>query len=533
MKVSTVEQMRNLDKRASEEYGIAENLLMENAALASYEVLRTVLKPLENKRILLFCGTGNNGGDSLALGRKLHSMGAEIRVIILGDPGKYRGAAELNYSIIKKIPCNIISAPDDSAFEEADIQILLNNCDAVVDGIFGTGLTRNPEGRYRKAIEMINNANRTVFSLDIPSGISGNYGTIMGTAVRADYTISFGLPKLGNILYPGYELCGRLYVTHISFPEKLSDNPEIKCALNMPAPLPKRSRTGHKGTFGDALFISGAASYYGAPYFSALAFLKAGGGYSRLACPGSMVPGIGGKAGELVFIPQKETSEGSIAFKNVEELLNTCSITDIAVIGPGLSRNRETGRLVCGFAEKADLPLLIDGDGLFAVSEDPSALSVLKKRKSPTILTPHPGEFSKLTGRTKEEIADDPCSILRDFAENTDSITLLKGAHTLIAFPDGSLYINMSGNSGMGTAGSGDVLTGVIAAVFGLGTEIEDAVKTGVFLHGFAGDIAAENRGEDGITAEDILNALPEALKRYREEYDAVTGEWYHSVVLI
>ncbi len=524
MRISTVQQMRNLDATAIEKFGIPEEILMENAGDAAYFVLLTRFG-LPGRTFLVFCGGGNNGGDGFVVARKILSSGGRAKVFILGDRDAYGGAARMNLNILQQTGVEIVSLKS-PAVAEPD----LLRCDGVIDAIFGTGLTREVEGRYAEVIGLINRSGRPVLSLDIPSGVHGDTGRVMGTAVRADATVTFGLPKLGNILYPGYELCGDLFVTHISFPPEMIVSADIKVALNHTPQLPSRDPMGHKGSFGDVLFIAGAAAYYGAPLFSALSFLRAGGGYARLAAPASMIPHIAAGGSEIVFIPQKESPQGSISLDNLDALLEHGSKADMVVLGPGLSLAEETQELVRSLASQLDRPLLIDGDGLTAVSGSPD---ILRRRKAPTILTPHPGEFSRITGRSVSEILNDPVSILQKTAGDLGAVIVQKGAHSLVGLPDARVYVNLSGNSGMATAGSGDVLTGTIAAMYGLGLDIHEAVLKGVFLHGLAGDLAAEDLGPDGITARDILDTLPLALKADREGLEETNAERYEGPQLI
>ncbi len=523
MKVCRVEEMRRLDKTASEVFGIKEELLMENAGEASYFAILKELKKLK-KRFVICCGGGNNGGDGFVVARKLFSNNADVRVFILGDPEKYFGAAKMNLDIIKKL-----SIPIKKVESEKEVKNELFYADVIVDAIFGTGLSREVGGIYKQIINFINESKekgKQVVSLDIPSGVSGDTAQVMGTAVRADFTITFGLPKLGNILYPGYELQGRLYITHISFPPHLYEDKEILCQINDPVSIPKREKTGHKGSFGDVLFIAGAKSYFGAPFLSAHSFLKAGGGYSRLAAPESIVPFIASLGPEIVFVPQKETAQGSISLINIQSLLQLAEKVDMLVIGPGLSLNEETQRLVLEIVEKVDKPILIDGDGITAVSKNKD---ILKKRKAETVLTPHPGEMQRITGISIAEINKNKIDVLQMACSELNSIIVLKGAHSLIGFPDKKVYINMTGNPGMATAGSGDVLTGTISAMFGIGLPIPDAVRTGVFLHGLSGDIAAQQKGEDGITAVDISEFLPNAIKMLRESPEELPS--YYKII--
>jgi NAD(P)H-hydrate epimerase len=507
MKVATTEEMRAMESYAIERLGISEEILMENAGIAAYYALAGEMD-IAGGRFAVFCGGGNNGGDGFVVARKIHSGGGIVKVFLLAEKSRYKGAARKNLDRLLNLPVDV--RPVESV---DDVRSYILHSNAVIDAIFGTGLDRDVEGLQREVIELINAIGKPVYSLDTPSGVNGDTGRLMGTAIRAAATVTFGLPKRGNLLYPGFLCGGKLYVTHISLPPELYDSESIGVEVNDPSPLPARKAWGHKGDFGDVLFVAGAAGYYGAPAFSALSFLKAGGGYSRLAAPASVIPGIAAQAGEIVFVPQRETASGSIALRNKATLLELAGRVDMVVLGPGLSLSEETQKLVRELAAKVEKPILIDGDGITAIAKNPR---FLKRRRFETILTPHAGEMSRIAGKSPEEIENDPIGILRETATGLDSIIVLKGAHSLVGFPDGRVWINMSGNSGMATAGSGDVLTGAIGAMFGLGFSVPEAVRAGVFVHGLAGDLAAAARGEDGITARDIMEDLPKAVAMVR-----------------
>jgi hydroxyethylthiazole kinase-like uncharacterized protein yjeF len=524
MKVSTVEEMRGLDQSAIENYGITQELLMENAGGAVFFIILQECG-IKDKKFAVFCGIGNNGGDGLVVARKIHSTGGEVRVFLLGDEKKFKGSAKKNFDIASKLPIEMKRIESVKSIKEEALQ-----CDVVVDALFGTGLTRDVGGLYREAIRLINQSQKPVFSIDIPSGINGNTGQIMGEAVKSDYTITFGLPKRGSLLYPGFGNCGTLYVTHISFPPLLYNDDSLKAEINQPVELLPRDKNGHKGTFGDVLFIAGSSSYLGAPYFSALSFLKAGGGYSRLASPSSITPFLANKGSEIVFVPQEETPSASMALKNKQGLLELSEQVDMVVVGPGLSLNEETQELVRQLAREIKKPLLVDGDGITALCRD---IEIVKKRKNPTVLTPHIGEMARITQISIKDVVENKISLLQKEAKRLNAVIVLKGAHSLIGYPDERVFINMSGNPGMATAGSGDVLTGTVAAMSGLGLCLEDAVRTGVFLHGFSGDLAAAEKGEDGITAQDIVDYLPLALKRYRGEFAEVVSDFYKSLYIV
>ena len=506
--------MRELDTTA-EKYELQQQILMENAGYAVYSLISRELE-IEGKTFLIFCGSGSNGGDGFVAARKIHSNHGRVKVILLGDEKNFAQATKKNFTVISNLEIEIQHIRNIK-----DIKKEIERCDVIVDAIFGTGLSREITGIYKKVIELINISGKPIFSIDIPSGIHGNTGKIMGVAVEAKYTIALGLPKIGNLLYPGFTHNGELYVSHLSFPPSLYNH--LKIEVNKHVELPKRREEGYKGDFGNVLFVAGAIGYVGAPYLSSMAFLKSGGGYSRLAAPMSILPSIAALGCEIVTIPMKETKIGSLSYENVDNILDLTKKTDMIVIGPGLSLHNETQQLVKEVSLKSSKPILIDGDGLTAISSNTSNII---ERSAETILTPHLGEMARLTKKSVNELNDEKIKILRKTSEELNSIIVLKGAHSLIGYPDGTVFVNMSGNCGMATAGSGDVLAGTIAAIFGLGLTLQDAVRTGVFIHGFSGDLAIKEKGKDGITAIDILNYLPYAMKYTREHSDELSEQY-------
>jgi NAD(P)H-hydrate epimerase len=522
MKLAGVKEMRFMDRYCIETLGIAEEILMENAAIASVSLMRDETG-ISDKKFVIFCGTGNNGGDGLALARLIHSGGDQAKVFLLGDKAKFKGAARTNMAILEKLPVEVCTLQS-AVQAKKDVA----HCNLIIDAIFGTGLDRPVTGLAADVIALINKSKKKVLSLDVPSGVHGDTGEILGVAVKADYTVTFGLPKIGNMLYPGFDLCGKLYITHISFPLSLTDNKDLKIATNDYVPLPKRSAQAHKGSVGDVLFIAGAASYYGAPYFAAMSSMKSGGGYARLAAPKSMIGKLAMKGREVVYLPQEETAAKSIALKNKKKLLEAAAKVDMVVIGPGLSLDEETMQLVRELSAEIKKPLLIDGDGLSAIAAD---ISILQNRKAATILTPHTGEMARLINKSTVEIDKNKIAVLQEAAKNLNSIIVLKGAHSLIGYPDGNVFVNLTGNAGMATAGAGDVLTGCIAAMYGLGLKPPEATRKGVFIHGLAGDLAAAKKGMDGITARDIMEYLPLALKKDRA--GEVENKYYSPLVIL
>ena len=524
MKVISVSQASGMDRSAVKEYSIPEIILMENGAAACCSVIKSSFT-IERNNFIILCGTGNNGGDGLALARFLYSEGGAPLVFLNGLPDKLKDSALQNYNILKNLPIEIISQFNIDLLKKEIIET-----DIIIDALLGTGLNREIQGNLKTIIETINSSEKSIVSIDIPSGINGDTGQIMGVAVRAQITITFGSLKTGNLLYPGFVNCGKIYLSRISLPPEIYDSNTIINEINICNPLPKRDEDGYKRSFGDILTISGASTYYGAPRFSAAAVLKSGAGFSRLAAPVSMIPVLAANLPEAVFIPMRETEEGTIDCSNLSILLQIGEKADGAIIGPGLSLNNETAQLIRDFVSSYKKFLLIDGDGLSAIA---GKAELISHRKIPAVLTPHKGEFSRLSGYSISKIEKDPVSVLQECSDLYNSVIVLKGAHSLIGFPDGRVLINMTGNSGLGTAGCGDILTGIIAAFYGLGMDLYNAVKSGVFVHGACGDDAAEKLGKDGITATDILNTLPYTVKKYREEYKQFINHYKNIIKII
>lgn len=528
MKVCRVAEIRELDRRAIKEYGIPAAILMENAGNAVYRVIRQEV-PVKGKRFLVLCGPGNNGGDGFVVARLLQANGADINVCTLTDFSVYLSEAKQNLEILQRFPVKITAAAS-----PARIKAAIKSADYIVDALLGTGVDRPVAGILQKVIAAVNASGKTVFAVDIASGINGDTGQEMGISVKAAHTVAFGLPKVGNLLYPGYDRGGKLHVSPISFPTTLTASSSLKIEVPEPVTLPPRQAETNKFDYGPALVIAGAAHYYWAPFASAYSFLKTGGGYVYLACPGSLVKSIARRGKEIVFQPQAETQSGSIAYRNKKALLELAQRMRFVIIGPGLSVDNETQQLVRELITEFDKPLLIDGDGITAIARQ---VEILKKRRASTVLTPHTGEMSRLTGQTRSQIEADRVAALQAAARQLNSVIVLKGAHSLIGFPDGRVNINLSGTTGgeagMATAGAGDVLNGTIAAMYCLGLELDEAVTTGVFIHGLAGDIASQTKGPDGMVARDILDSLPLAVKSYRDNYGDLTFSYAHQINVV
>ena len=524
MKIANTSEIRKLDELASSEHGLSEEILMENAGIAVYTVIEKEMG-VSGKHFAIFCGTGNNGGDGLVVARKLVSSGASVSIFIIGNMNKLSEGYKKELQRLEGFPAEVFELTHVNRVVELSIE---KSC-AIIDAIFGIGLKRKIAGLHKEVINEINISCKPVFSVDIPSGINADTGEVMSVAVKATFTVTFGLPKLGLFAYPGAEYVGNLYVSHISFPPNLYESEAIKTELNMPPPLPKRKADSHKGDFGKALFISGSKSYLGAPYLSSYAFLKSGGGLSYLAAPQSIAYLAASKAREVIIFPQEENVHGSLSYGALQNLIELSEKVDLVSIGQGLSLDEETEMLFRDLLKKVAKPVIIDGDGLTFVSHSPE---ILKERKYPTIITPHIGEFARITSLPIEDVKKHKFELVSETARELNSIIVLKGAFSLIS-DGGKTYVNLTGNSGMATAGCGDVLDGAIAAFMCAGLSPIVATRTGVFIHGLSGDLKAKEIGEDGLTAKDVLEGLPFAIKYFRKLYYDISEGYYERARII
>jgi NAD(P)H-hydrate epimerase len=524
MKIVDTKGIRELDRKAVEIYGISSEILMENASLSVVSFLLRKFSSIKNKKFLIFCGTGNNGGDGFAIARKIYSLQGDVKIIFLGDEEKLIGDARSNFERVKKIGVQVLKN-----LEIEKIKDEIEKVEVVIDAIFGTGINREIEGYIKEVINLINLSNKYILSVDIPSGINGDNGREMGISIKSNVTITFGLPKIGNLIEDGAESTDELYLSYISYPKDLYENFDSKVYINEPIEIKRRKKNTHKKDYNDTLFISGSKKYFGAPYFCSYSFLKSGGGYSRLATVESIINTIASKAREVIFYPLKESKNGTISKENEDFLFEISEEVDFVVLGPGIGIDEEIEELFINLIKKIKKPILIDGDGITYVSKD---ISILKERTYPTILTPHLGEFSRITKLSKEEIKNDKINILRRISIELNSYIVLKGYHSLISTPDGKIYINLSGNPCMATPGMGDVLDGIIPAMYGHKLGIEESVRLGVFIHGFCGDLLKEKFGENGITSSMMIDYLPISLNEYVKNFDEIKRKYSIEVIL-
>lgn len=515
MKVATKEEISQLDKLAVS-LGLTSEILMENASSSVFHFIENEIG--FNNKFLVFAGPGNNGGDALAVARKLSSHFAKVTVCLVTNKNKFKDLALKNLEILTNYPIEILE------YNGVNRVILheLATSTVIIDGIFGVGLNRPIDGKLKELIMEINNSGKSIIAVDIPSGIDANNGQILSVAVKANYTITFGLPKRGFFSYPGNEYIGKLIVSHISYPPQLTDSENINVQIHYVEPMQQRDRNAHKGSLGKALFIAGSDKYFGAPFFNSLSFIKGGGGVSFLATTESIGKVVLASAKEVVLMPMIESENHTVSAKNIQKLVEFSSNVDIVAIGSGLSIDEDTERLVIETIKNVKKPVIVDGDGLTILSRH---LEVLKERNYETILTPHIGEFSRLIMQPRENIEKDRFSYLFEAMKSLNSIIVLKGPNTLIG-ADGKIYINTSGNPVLATPGSGDILVGLIASQVVRKNNVLDGVILGVYLHGLISDLIQKHYKE-GITSSEILENIKVAVKYYEENYEAIKEGFY------
>lgn len=504
--IVTPDQMYKLDQVMTEKYGIPAPVLMENAAKAVFNLLINTYKDLHARRLVIFIGPGNNGEDALVLSRQLAVNGFDLLVVILPPLSKCKATALAKIETLTKLDVTIMRGELPQ----------LNPNDIVIDGIFGIGLTRPPQGIYKGAIVLINKSGVPVVSIDISSGIDGETGITPGVAVKSDFCVSFGNIKIGNILYNGYTHCDELQYTCLNSPynQEILRFQNHDLFLNTPLPLPVRDKTGYKNAFGTCLVVGGSDNYHGAPFFASAGFMKSGGGYAHLITTAEVSRSVSSLLPECVLHPFPKNTDGTLPQDALPVIKKLGQNQGTIIIGPGLGISKATERLINGILAAEclmNIPTIIDGDGLSILANN---LNLLNNRAPyTTILTPHLGEMARLTGLSIKEIQNTLIQTAKSFAQKRNVFLILKGPRTLIT--DGNtVYINTSGTEALATAGSGDVLDGIIASFICDFTNRYKGLRTGVFIHGLIGNILSATPDSRCATATDILDTIPEAVLR-------------------
>jgi NAD(P)H-hydrate epimerase len=506
--------MRMLDSNAIDKIGIPGIVLMENASRAVLDAIEDRFDDVEYIAVAVICGPGNNGGDGFAVARQLFLRGADVDVFLLCDEKSLKDDALTNYLLLEPLGIPTIQWAAESE------GISLDDYDLVVDAIFGTGGTHAPEGTYQQAIETINDSPAMVLSIDVPSGVNASTGETPGSAVQADATVCLQCAKAGLMLPPGRDYTGDLIVSPISIPEVESITlaapfalPEDVDILNS---LPPRPRDAHKGDFGKLLVIAGSRGMSGAARLVAMAALRSGVGLVKVACPESIRAEVAAFRPEIMTIGLPETAAGTISAAAIEILKPHLPWSDAIAVGPGLGTDESTAQFLRELLKEAKGPVVVDADALNIMA----AHDLLDGLPEETILTPHPGEFDRLV-KTTHTTFTSRLAAARDFATSHQTCLVLKGAPSVCFDSDGLGMVNPTGNPGLATGGSGDVLTGIIAALCAQGLDVYTAAWAGCFLHGRAADLAVEEAGTVSLVAGDVITCLPAAISSLEESKPA------------
>jgi ADP-dependent NAD(P)H-hydrate dehydratase / NAD(P)H-hydrate epimerase len=511
MKITTAAEMRDIDRATTERFGVPSLTLMENAGSA---IAQFILERYSDaNRVTVVCGKGNNGGDGFVVARKLHRAGHVVEVLLLAEPADLRGDA---LAMFERLPLRPISVQSPQELKDESTRSLAN-CNLIVDAILGTGFQPPVRGFYADAIAAMNRSGKPVVAVDIPSGADSDAMTEQsGDGIaRADAIVTFTAPRPAHVF--GNLTRGPILVAPIgSPPEAITSKLSLEVIVprDFAALLAPRTRDSNKGMYGHVLIVGGSLGKSGAAAMAGMAALRAGCGLSTVATPRSVLASVAAFGAELMTEPLPETDTGSIARGTIEsghfqQLVKPASVV---AIGPGIGRNTETVEFVREAVRETKVPLVVDADGLNAFQ---GHTDLLDGSQRPLVLTPHPGEMSRLTGVSIKEIQANRLEVARRFAREHQLILVLKGNRTVIALPDGTAWVNPTGNPGMATGGTGDILTGMTAGIIGqMQNDIARAVVAAVYMHGLAGDIAAERMGEHSLVATDLLVALPEAFRR-------------------
>ena len=512
MKVLTSQQMKDIDRRAIEELGIIGPILMENAGIQIVMAMRSRLPNLEDENITVVAGKGNNGGDGFVVARHLFNKGCLVQVLLLGRKSDLKGDAALNAHIAERIGVPIFEITTEKSW--ISLRRKLSSSTVIVDAIFGTGLSKPARGQYKTFIENINRTRAAIIAVDIPSGLSADTYEPIGPCIKADLTVTMAAPKVAHIFPPAENFVGELVVADISVPPFMFEEESLKLEFveedSITPTFSKRRKDTHKGTYGHLFVLSGSLGKTGAAVMAGKAALKMGAGLVTVGTPKSCLSLVARSMVELMTEPMPETSEKTFSEDALELSLSLLEGKDAFLIGPGISTHDSTARFVKALLPQVRVPVVLDADALNILSPHPE---IFKTLKIPVILTPHPGEFARLLNCSTSQVTKNKLELASRFAQEYGVYLVLKGYRTLTATPDGKTFINPTGNPGMATAGSGDVLSGMLAAMIIQEKDILPAVLAAVYAHGLSGDIAARRLGEKSLTARDIIRYISPAVK--------------------
>jgi len=511
VRVLTSQQMREADRRTTSDLGLPSIVLMENAGRQVVAAMDSAFDDLAAMRVAILCGRGNNGGDGFVVARTLLERGVEVATYLVGEAAAVKGDARINLDVLRNLGADVVEIADAAAWELHGTDVL--GSDVIVDALFGTGFTPPLEGLGETIIADVNSSIRPVIAIDLPSGLSADTAEVRGPAMDASLTVTLAAPKLPLVLPPAEAFAGNLVIADIGVPQAIIeelDGPWVELLTKeaMRSLVEPRSQDSHKGDYGRTLIVAGSPGRTGAAHLAAMGALRSGAGLVTVATPASCQPIVAAMGAEYMTAALAEGAGGFVAFDAVDTVLAMSA--DVIAVGPGLGRAPEVAAFVQALVERSGVPLVLDADALIAFAGDVDRL--MGRDGVDIVVTPHPGEMAALTGLTIDDVQANRLEVARDFAASHRVHVVLKGHRTIVATPEGRTFINLTGNPGMATGGTGDVLTGVIAAWSGQLLDAEAACKLAVYLHGLAGDLAEADEGEVAMVAGDVLARLGDAL---------------------
>lgn len=510
MRVLNAAQMREADRRTIEEIGIPSLVLMENAGRQVVAAIEAVHTDLSDRRVAVLCGRGNNGGDGFVVARTLLQRGVSVSVFLIGPVASVKGDARTNLEILGRLGLAVVEIADSQDWELHSSEI--RDCTLIVDAMFGTGLNAPLSGLLETVVADVNASSVPVVAIDLPSGLSADSHEPIGASIEAGMTVTLAAPKLSLVLPPAETRAGDIVIADIGIPNEVIESlngPRVELLTRTGARqlITPRAADSHKGDYGHVLLVAGSRGMVGAAHLAAIGALRSGVGLVTVATPMCCQPQVASMAPEYMTAGIDETPEG-LDPEAVDRVLELGR--DVIAIGPGLGQAAGTRAFVRSLLERATTPVVVDADGLNAFAGDPDGLRGREGRQ--VIITPHPGEMARLVGMSSSEVQASRLEIARNFAVAQQVYVILKGHRTLIATPDGKVSINPTGNAGMATGGTGDVLTGAVAAWLAQLLDAEAACKLGVYLHGLAGDLAEADEGEVSMTSTDVAGHLGDAI---------------------
>jgi NAD(P)H-hydrate epimerase len=513
MYLVTASEMQEMDHRAIQDFGIPGMVLMENAGRGATRFFLEQFPHIENHRVGVIAGRGNNGGDGYVMARYLKQKGVSVTVYLLATASRVQGDAAANLKFLKPLDIPLVELSNESLFSQHQSEMA--GLDVWIDAILGTGLKSDVSGLFKTVIEFINGLDKPVFAVDLPSGLNSDTGQVCGTCIRARATATFAFAKTGHLIYPGTQYTGVLSIVDIGIPlpivEDVKPRQRLLTADLIQSYLPLRAPDAHKGTTGHLLVVAGSPGKTGAAAMTSMAALRSGAGLVTLGIAQSLNAVLESHVLEAMTAPLPETQPGVLGKSAFKIIYNFMEGKKCVALGPGLGQAEETKRLVQKIVESCPIPLVIDADGLNNLT---GKTRILKDARAPVILTPHPGEMARLADTTISTVQQDRITCARDFAAANNVHVILKGAHTVIAHPDGQVFINPTGNAGMASGGMGDILTGIVAGLITQGIAPQQACRLGVYLHGTAADSISQKMGPYGYLAGDVVEAIPGEIKK-------------------